>query len=124
MFFIGVITSSEKKLDFNQTMVCPICGSFGNMEVYMTYMCFSFFFISIFKWNKKFFVKTTCCSSIYSLDKNVGNEILKGHNVNISEYNLHLVNKLNNTINKCSNCGYISPAEYEYCPKCGFKLNK
>lgn len=122
MFFIGGITNGEKKLDFNQTMVCSRCEAFGSMEVYITYMCFSLFFIPIFKWNKKFFVKTTCCNSIYSLDENIGNEILKGNNPNISQSNLHLINKLNQTINKCSNCGYISPCEYEYCPKCGTKL--
>lgn len=122
MFFIGGITNGEKKLDFNQTMVCSRCGSFGSLEVYMTYMCFSLFFIPIFKWNKNFFVKITCCNSIYKLDENLGNEILKGNCINILESNLQLVSELNKSINKCHNCGYINPSEYEYCPKCGNKL--
>ena len=52
MFFIGGISNGEKKLDYIQSTVCPRCEAFGRMEVYMTYMCFSLFFIPIFKWNK------------------------------------------------------------------------
>ena len=56
MFFIGGISNGEKKLDYIQSTVCPRCEAFGRMEVYMTYMCFSLFFIPIFKWNKKYYV--------------------------------------------------------------------
>lgn len=122
MFFIGGITNSEKKLDYNQSFLCSRCEAFGRMEVYMTYMCFSLFFIPIFKWNKKFFVKTTCCDSIYSLDEQIGYDILKGNPVIIDESNLNPLDNFNKNINRCSNCGYISPYDYEFCPKCGKKL--
>ena len=47
MFFIFGISSGKKRLDFNQTMICPNCGHFGRLEVYMTYMYFSLFFIPL-----------------------------------------------------------------------------
>ena len=57
MFFIGGISNEEKKLDYVQNTTCPKCGKFSRMEVYMTYMYFSLFFVPIFKWSKKYFVK-------------------------------------------------------------------
>ena len=122
MFFIGGISNGEKKLDYVQSIVCPRCNAFGRMEVYLTYMCFSFFFIPIFKWNKKYFVKNTCCNSIYILDKEIGFKISKGENISISENDLQLANYNQPSINRCLNCGYIGDEDFQYCPKCGQKL--
>lgn len=122
MFFIGGISNGEKKLDYFQTIVCPMCGAFGRMEVYMTYMCFSLFFIPIFKWNKKYYVKNTCCNSIYTLNDELGVKISRGENILISENDLQLVNYNQPTINRCSSCGYIGNDGFQYCPKCGQKL--
>ena len=122
MFFIGGISNGEKKLDYIQSTVCPRCGSFGRMDIYMTYMCFSLFFIPIFKWNKKYYVKYTCCNSIYVLDNEIGTKISDGENISISEDNLHLADYNITTINRCNNCGYICDNDFEYCPKCGEKL--
>ena len=122
MFFIGSISNGEKKLDYIQSTVCSRCGAFGRMEIYMTYMCFSLFFIPIFKWNKKYYVKYTCCNSIYVLDNEIGTKISHGENISISEDNLHLADYNITTINRCNNCGYICDSDFEYCPKCGEKL--
>lgn len=122
MFFIGGISNGEKKLDYIQSIICPRCGAFGRMEVYVTYMYFSFFFIPLFKWNKKYFVKNTCCDSIYILDDELGIKISRGENVLISEENLQLADYNQHTINRCSNCGYIGNEDFQYCPKCGQKL--
>lgn len=122
MIFIGGISNGEKKLDFIQNMICPKCEAFGRMEVYMTYMYFSFFFIPLFKWNKKYYVKSTCCNSIYVLDENIGSKIAKGEDVVINDNDLELLNNTSTIINKCSHCGYIAQSDFEYCPKCGNKL--
>ena len=122
MFFIGGISNGEKKLDYVQSIVCPRCDAFGRMEVYITYMCFSFFFIPIFKWNKKYFVKNTCCNSIYILDNEIGLKISKRENISISQNDLQLVDSNQSFISRCANCGYISNEDFQYCPKCGEKL--
>ena len=122
MFFIGGISNGEKKLNYTQSIICPRCSSFGRMEIYITYMCFSFFFIPILKWNKKYFVKNTCCNSIYLLDKEIGLRISKGENISISENDLQLVDNYQKFISKCVNCGYISNDDFQYCPKCGQRL--
>lgn len=123
MFFIGGISSGEKKLDYAQSSICSRCGAFGRMEVYMTYMCFSLFFIPIFKWNIKYYVKTTCCNSIYSIDNELGSKVKKVENISITEDDLHvLINESSSDINKCYSCGYKYEDDFQYCPKCGSKL--
>lgn len=122
MFFIGGISNGEKKLDYIQNTICSKCGKFSRMEVYMTYMCFSLFFIPIFKWNRKYFVKYTCCNSIYILDNEIGRKIYHKENTSISENDLHPLDNNLITTNRCNNCGYICENDFEYCPKCGQKL--
>ena len=61
MFFIGGIAQGTKKLVYNAAaMVCGRCGRYGRYQVFMTYMYLSFFFIPVFEWNRKFYVKTRC----------------------------------------------------------------
>ena len=57
MIFIGGISQGQKILDYVKTVICDRCGAYGRYQVMMTYMYFSFFFIPLFKWNKKFYVK-------------------------------------------------------------------
>ncbi|WP_455537725.1 zinc ribbon domain-containing protein [Terrisporobacter sp.] len=122
MFFIGGIYNREKKLDYTQNTICSSCGAFDRMEVFMTYMCFSLFFIPIFKWNKKYYVKYSCCDSVYILDDEVGKKISYGDDISISESDLRILNNNTATVNKCNNCGYIYDSSFNFCPKCGQKL--
>lgn len=57
----------------------------------MTYMYFSFFFIPLFKWNKRFYVQMSCCSAIYELEPEIGKAILRGEEPAITSADLHLV---------------------------------
>ena len=57
MIFIGGISSGQRELNYKGSVViCGGCGSYGRYQVFMTYMYFSFFFIPLFKWNKRYFV--------------------------------------------------------------------
>lgn len=78
MFFIGGITQGTKELVYNAAaMICGRCGRYGRYQVFMTYMCLSFFFIPIFKWGRKYYVKTSCCGTVYQLDEEVGKRICR-----------------------------------------------
>ena len=50
------VSQNQKKLDFKQLNVCKCCGKYSNIEVYMTYWYFMFFFIPIIKWNKEYYI--------------------------------------------------------------------
>jgi hypothetical protein len=119
MFFVFGISNGEKKLDYIQTLLCSRCEQYGKLELYMTYYYFSLFFIPIFKWNRKFIVKSSCCGSIFTLNHDLGRRIYKGETVIITDNDLTLVHGEGNTNKSCTNCGKIVSSEYTYCPHCG-----
>lgn len=123
MFFLFGISNGEKKLDFIQTMLCSRCGQFGRLEVFMTYMYFSLFFIPIFRWGRKYYVRSSCCNAVYEIDNELGRRIQRGDSVNFTEQDLHYRNRMENDTQRfCQTCGYPLTSEFDYCPKCGRKL--
>lgn len=120
MFFIGGISSKSVKLDFNQPMICFSCGRYGSFQVYMEYIYISIFFIPLFKWNKKYYVKSSCCNNIYSISNELGRRIEKGDNITLKEEDLHLFQKGLISYG-CPNCGFIMNTDYNFCPNCGEK---
>ena len=78
MLFIGGISQGRKLLNYARSILCGSCGSTSQCQVFMTYMYFSFFFIPLFKWNKRFYVQMSCCSAIYELEPEIGKAILRG----------------------------------------------
>jgi len=137
MFFIFGVDNGRRDIPYGKVMICDICGKYGRYEVFMTYLCFSLFFIPVFKWKKTYYVKSTCCQALYTLDPVIGRLLAKGEEIEIYKDQLtrvdfedqwnhkyHQWNANSNTNSKkiCSYCKFESPAEYLYCPKCGSKL--
>lgn len=121
MFFIFGLSSKEKDIDFRQTIVCENCGSYGSLNIFMTYSYFSLFFIPIIKWNKKYYVKKTCCGSLYTIDKDLGKKVERGWIKNIKEKDLDPIKFNKENKRTCWNCNYPLDSIYEFCPKCGKK---
>jgi hypothetical protein len=123
MLFIFGISNGEKKLDFVQTMLCSHCGLFTRLELTMTYMYFSLFFLPLFRWSKRYYVKSSCCGRVYEIDHELGRRLQKGELINLTEQDLQEINNGGQTYaGRCSYCGYPASPEFEYCPKCGRKL--
>mgnify|MGYP000031292591 FL=1 len=95
MLFIGGISQGRKLLNYARSILCGSCGSTSQCQVFMTYMYFSFFFIPLFKWNKRFYVQMSCCSAIYELEPEIGKAILRGEEPAITSADLHLVQEEN-----------------------------
>ena len=125
MFFMMGITQDRKDLDFTQLITCDICGSYGRLCVFVTYSVLTLFFVPVWKWNRHYYVETSCCKSIYELNEEIGRRIENGEQVKIEEADLMLLNKghSGNTHKKCSNCGYETDEDFEFCPKCGNRFN-
>lgn len=123
MFFIGGIAQGRKDFDFfRQTMICKKCGRYSSISVFMVYTYFSFFFIPLFKWGKKYFAVSNCCGTVYAIDPELGRSIEHGESVTLREEDLTIVGMDNSHTNNCPDCGYLLSPEYEYCPKCGRKV--
>ncbi|HIX51853.1 MAG TPA: zinc-ribbon domain-containing protein [Candidatus Lachnoclostridium stercoripullorum] len=94
MIFIGGIGQGQRELDYRRAaLLCAICGGYGRYQVFMTYTYFSFFFIPLFKWNRRYYVKTTCCGSVYELDPEVGRAIARGEDAEIRQEHLRLLQR-------------------------------
>ena len=121
MFFIMGVSQNQKKLDFRQLNVCKCCGKYSNIEVYMTYWYFMFFFIPIIKWNKEYYIKTSCCERMAKIDSEIGRRIEKGEEVNLNIDEIDF-GQIDDNLKICTNCGYTTEEDFIYCPKCSNKL--
>ena len=120
------ITDGRKDFDFLQNILCTVCGRYGRYQVFMTYTVLSLFFIPCFKWNKHYYVRTSCCETVYELDPEVGKRIARGENVEIRPEDLKRIDTGGygsfGTYKICSNCGYTTDEDFQFCPKCGREL--
>ena len=126
MFFIMGVTSQSKQIPYNgELIICPECGKYGRYEVFMTCMCFTFFFIPIFKWNRQYFVRMNCCNTTYQLDASIGRELLRGADIQIQPEHLTKIARGNAAYAEertCAYCGFKTSEDFQYCPKCGRPL--
>lgn len=133
MIFIGGINSGVRQLEYEKMVICGRCGAYGRYQVCMTYLYFSFFFIPLFKWNRRYFVTMSCCGAEYELDQEVGRALFHGASVDIREENLTLCREGNGNpwesrtipegnTRKCATCGYETKEDFSYCPKCGSRM--
>lgn len=127
MFFMMGITDGRKNLDYNQTEICGVCGRYGRFQVFMTYTVLSLFFIPCFKWNRHYYVQTSCCNTLYELDREIGRRIERGEDVRILPEHLQKVGNGRTGYHyggykRCPNCGYETTEDFVFCPKCGTRL--
>ena len=120
MFFIMGITEGRKDFEYRHLMTCSLCGAYGRFNVFMTYTVLSLFFIPCFKWNKHYYVQTSCCNAIYELDPEIGKRIARGEDVEVRQEDLtRVMDGRTSTVKVCQNCGYMTEEDFEFCPKCG-----
>lgn len=123
MFFIAGVYPKRQELDYCEPIMCDCCSKYGRYEAFMEYNVFSLFFIPLIKFSKKFYVRTTCCESIYLIinkEKALMLEKGQGSSVFLKQEDMQLIIKgvaCGDGI--CSNCGYHVNNEHKYCPNCG-----
>ena len=127
MFFMMGITEGRKNLDYNQTEICSVCGRYGRFHVFMTCTVLSLFFIPCFKWNRHYYVQTSCCNTLYELDREMGRRMERGEDVRILPEHLKIVGNGKSAhhysgCKRCQNCGYETTEDFVFCPKCGMRL--
>lgn len=124
MFFIMGVSSAEKKLDFSQLCVCKRCGQYGRYEIIMTYTVFTFFFIPLFKWGRRYFVRETSCGARCEIDPQLGRGIERGEVTQLREDDLPFAPaRAQDAPRRCEHCGFETDQRYEFCPMCGQRLS-
>ena len=122
MFLMIGISDGRKDFDFSRSILCRFCGKYGRYKVFMTYTVLLLFFIPCLKWNRRYYVQTSCCGRIYELDPELGKRIARGEDVEIRDDDLQdsVYNEQSGGFAKtCSCCGFTTYEDFQYCPKCG-----
>ena len=120
MFFIGGIMQGRKVFGrFRQLIACPRCGQYAALEAFMTYTYFMFFFIPLFKWGRVYYVRSTCCGTVWRIPQEKGEAIARGEDVTLVPADLTPVGGGGRPIRRCPACGYATEEDFAYCPKCG-----
>lgn len=122
MFLMLGINDDRRDLDFSQMVICDACGAYGRYQVFMTFTVLSLFFIPCFKWNRRYYVQTSCCGRLYELDREIGAAIARGEQVEIRPEHLKEMPGQGQGVRRCANCGYATQEDFEFCPKCGHKF--
>ena len=119
MFFIGGIMDGQKQFaGFRQVITCTHCGQYAALDAFMTYTYLMFFFIPIFKWNKRYWVRSTCCGTVWQISAEKGDSIARGESVTLAPADL---TPTGNTqpMHRCAHCGFTTWENFTYCPHCG-----
>ena len=70
-------------------------------------------------------VRTTCCYGQYELDPAIGQAIARGEDVQILPEHLTPIGRnVDKSYKRCSQCGFATEEDFQYCPKCGNVLEK
>jgi hypothetical protein len=121
MFFIGIfgVQDKEETIRTEQAVTCPLCGAYDRYEVLRVYNYFHIFFIPVWKWNKRYFLRTRCCRRICALREEVGQRIEQGQAVTITSADIKCSEPVGNS---CPSCGAQLHSSFSYCPYCGSRL--
>lgn len=122
MFLMIGISQGQKKLNFDQVVVCGHCGQYGHLQVYVVYSYFSLFFIPLFKWGREYYVKTSCCGKAVPIGAELGRQIERGE-VTVLPQDI-IPDTCGGAVRHCCmSCGFETKEDYQFCPKCGSRLS-
>jgi hypothetical protein len=132
MFLIFGIQNGEKRFPINGSFVCPSCGRRTGVTVVMTYYYFSLFFIPVFFWGYRYYVVTDCCGASARLDETTGKNVRRGRTDTFTDIdNLDFSDAFGTGYTpgasgcaerRCPHCGYKTYENFDYCPKCGSRM--
>ena len=119
MFLFFGILPGEKVISLEGLLTCPRCGRLTRAELVVHFQRFSLFFIPLFTWGRRYFVRTTCCGGFCEIDAQTGRRMERGEQTTLDGVNLHFTGP---TVHRCQRCGYETQEDFSYCPKCGEPL--
>lgn len=115
-FFIGIfgIQDRERTIREFENVICP-CGSLSRAELIEQYTYFHFFFLPLFKWNRRYYIQFRCCNRLFKVPKDYVSELKDSSDIDIGRLEeIDLYSR-----HTCPSCGaYVDPS-FSYCPYCG-----
>lgn len=118
MFFIGIFGIQDKARIVKEfaNVICR-CGKYSRLQVVEYYRYFHFFFIPVFKWNRRYIVEARCCGRLFEVPKDYVDELLGSDFIDLNR-----LKEINSQYRVCLKCGKYADSSYSFCPYCGSKL--
>lgn len=121
MFFIIGITSGSAELGLRACAAFPCCRAQGvTAMATCVYRQFTFFFIPLFRFGKRYFVSCPNCGAVYEIARDEGRRIERDPGAVIDPGKLFRV--AGRAARFCPNCGAQIDPGSRFCPYCGTKL--
>ena len=86
------LQNGRKEIPVNQSILCDRCGHFGHYRAWMSYNALTLFFIPVLKWGKRYYIESSCCHTIYELNREIGTRLAHGEKVEITSSDLTALN--------------------------------
>ncbi len=110
-------------LYLDQKITCPVCGKKATLQAYCDYKAFCLFFLPVYKWDKRFYVRTSCCGAICGISPQEGEALDEGDLKKLEVKKLPLVAPGGAVrLKVCASCGYETSQPFRFCPMCGRPL--
>ena len=123
MFFILGIEEKEKELREFANIVCADCGGYSRAVLIMHFTYFHIFFIPIFRWDKRYYIRVRGCGAVYEADAEYGRQLEL-----VTELDFSRLKKASSGFggsgelySTCQSCGSAFDPSFAYCPHCGAK---
>lgn len=121
MFFIVGITSGAHDLGVRKCGFFPCCSANGVMApVTCTFQQFTFFFLPLFRFGKRYFASCPNCGAVYELSADEGKRMEKDYTAEIDPRKMYIIQGAYRRT--CPNCNSPVDQNCNYCPNCGASL--
>lgn len=121
MFFIMGITSGTAVIGSRRCSRFPCCGTCAAYAVVTcAFQQFTFFFLPLFRFGKRYFVSCPNCGAVYEMEREEGRRVAGDPTAEIDPDKMRRI--AGQTAKFCPNCGARVEPGSRFCPNCGARL--
>lgn len=121
MFFIVGISGGSKSLGSRRCRVFACCGASEAPGVFTcTFQVFTFFFLPLFHFGKRYFITCPNCGAVYEISKPEGQRLEHNPGTEVDPAQMYPVQGPSHKT--CPGCGRAIDPSARFCPNCGTRL--
>ncbi len=124
MFLIMGIQDKNKEDVRSDALPCHVCEGNNGYTVYDRFNYFHIFFLPLWTWGHNYLLKCNRCETYYNIKRENQHKV-KSVDIDLTYWDLEPVagHHDSTTIQVCRSCGAALENDFEFCPKCGVKID-